>query len=107
IAAFSILSLAAAPFGHAEEPQPFPSGVYEFVLASPADRATTPDVRVVRGGTPLTVSNPGRVADLFVAVVESSSVNSTKSVSPKRRWDAASSAPALVHVKFPGGRVLR
>ena len=34
-------------------------------------------------------------------------MNSTKFVSPKLRWEAAATAPALVHVKFPGGRVLR
>jgi hypothetical protein len=78
-----------------------------LVAASLAVSASRPDVRVVREGTPLIVSNPERVADLLVAVVESSSVNSTKYVRPKSRWNTATSAPALVHVKFPGGRVLR
>jgi len=78
-----------------------------LVTASLLMSASTPDVRVVREGTPLTVSNPERLADLLVAVVESSSVNSTKYVRPKGRWNTATSAAALVHVKFPGGRVVR
>jgi hypothetical protein len=78
-----------------------------LVAASLALSASRPDVRVVREGTPLTVSNPERVADLLVAVVESSSVNSTKYVRHKSRWSTAISARALVHVKFPGGRLLR
>ena len=77
-----------------------------LLLASPAPGASRPDVRVVREGAPLTVSNPERVADLFVAVVESSSVNSTKYVSPKGRWNASASAHSLVHVTFPSGRIL-
>jgi hypothetical protein len=78
-----------------------------LVAAPPAPIASRPDVRVVREGSPLAVSNPERVADLLVAVVESSSVNSTKYVRPKSRWNTATSAPSLVHVKFPNGRVLR
>ena len=78
-----------------------------LLVASPAARATRPDVRVMRDGAPLTVSNPERVADLLVAVVESASVNSTKYVLPQSRWSAAASAPALVHVTFRNGRVLR
>jgi hypothetical protein len=78
-----------------------------LLAATPASSASRPDVRVVREGAPLTVSNPERVADLFVAVVESSSVNSTRYVRAKSRWNAAISARALVHVKFPGGRLLR
>ena len=78
-----------------------------LLAATPASSASRPDVRVVREGTRLTASNPERVADLLVAVVESSSINSTKYVRPKSRWNTAISARALVHVKFPGGRLLR
>jgi hypothetical protein len=78
-----------------------------LLFASPAAGATRADVRVVREGAPLIVSNPERVADLLVAVVESSSVNSTRYVLPKSRWNASASAQALVHVKFPSGRLLR
>ena len=86
-----------------------PTVAYVSVLlaATPASSAGRPDVRVVRDGARLTVSNPERVADLFVAVVESSSVNSTRYVRPKSRWSTAISARALVHVKFHGGRLLR
>src|ERR1051325_7491735 len=83
------------------------ASVAVLVVASPVARAAEPDVRVLRDGSPLTVSNPDRVADLLVAVVESSSVNSTKYFLPEGRWNTAASAPSLVHVKFPSGRVLR
>ncbi len=78
-----------------------------LVAATPVPGAGRPDVRVVREGAPVAISNPERVADLLVAVVESSSVNSTKYVRPESRWNTATSAPTLVHVKFPGGRIVR
>jgi len=66
IVVFGILLLAAAASGRTEEPQPFPSGVYEFSIApteAPAD--VPPDILPMMVGSYVVTFTPeGRVTNV-------------------------------------------
>ncbi len=65
------------------------------------------DAIVRRHGVTVSVPHPDKVADALVALVESSSVNSSAYVRPARRWKTALRASSLVRVRFNQLRVMQ
>ncbi len=64
-------------------------------------------VTVMRDRAAVSVPHPDKIADLVVALVESSSVNSTAYVRLSGRWRKALRASTLIRARFGHPRVMR
>jgi hypothetical protein len=80
---------------------------FSIIATSRLVEAGSPAVRVVRESVPLSVARAGDLVVLLTKLVEASSVNSTSYIRPEDRWAESTSAPSLIQVRFPHGRMLR
>jgi hypothetical protein len=70
-------------------------------------RVASADVRVFQDGNELRPSHPENLTALIVALVESSSVDSTAYAHPEESWTAASAAPTRVYAHFNPARSMK